>query len=377
MLKELLDVAWFLCQSLPEDHQPLFDKAFGLDSIGRTDEAEAAYREVISRRPASPGALHNLSLILRAKGSLDEAAALARRAVELAPDNSKMLSNASALDQELEERRVADQRQEDFLQTARERWPQLDYHKKRILSTLTVVTGFDDLNHLARLSGTGEQYIQGNWRKLVESGMIVENGQGKPCINKYILDLVHRERSHAVATTIIRAEDRIAFKPIFNSKWEYTVYGTLIGLFPNHLVFPNMALQTVFQYDRMRELLDTEAFRYFLMSQVDFCITSTASYLPIIAIEVDSPYHDLPEQQERDCKKNEIFRVGGVPLLRLRAHGQPGSAAIRDEIVRIVHELGRELADTERKAHGLVNMAMEIDFERFGLAAEPQQGGTE
>jgi tetratricopeptide (TPR) repeat protein len=372
--KELLDVASFLCQSLPEDQKPLFDKAFGLSGLGRTEEAEAAYREVISRRPNSPGALHNLSLLLKAKGSLDEATTLARRAAELVPDDSKIADNANALDRELEDRRIADQRQEDFLQTARERWPQLDYHKKRILTTLTVIKGFDDLNHLARLSGTGEQYIQGNWRKLIDLGMIVGDEHGKPCINKYILDLVHQERSHAVATTIIRAEDRIAFKPIFNSKWEYTVYSTLIGLFPNHLVFPNMALQTVFQYERMRELLDVETFRYFLMSQVDFCITSTASYLPIIAFEVDSPYHDLPEQRERDRKKNDIFRVGGVPLLRLRAHGQPGSAAIRDEIIRVVREVGRELADTERKAHGFVNITMEINFERFGMTAEPEQG---
>ena len=61
----------------------------------------------------------------------------------------------------------------------------------------------------------------------------------------------------------------------------------------------------------MRELLDAETFRYFLMSQVDFCVTSTASYLPIIAFEVDSPYHDRPEQQDRDRKKNENFSGRG------------------------------------------------------------------
>ena len=250
MHKELLDVASFLCQSLPEDQKPLFDKAFGLSGLGRTEEAEVAYREVILRRPNSPGALHNLSLLLKAKGSLDEATTLARRAAELAPDDSKIADNANALDRELEDRRIADQRQEDFLQTARERWPQLDYHKKRILSTLTVIKGFDDLNHLARLSGTGEQYIQGNWRKLIELGMIVGDEHGKPSINKYILDLVHQERSHAVATTIIRAEDRIAFKPIFNSKWEYTVYSTLIGLFPNHLVFPTWRSKLCFSMSK-------------------------------------------------------------------------------------------------------------------------------
>jgi tetratricopeptide (TPR) repeat protein len=343
MFKELLDVASFLCKSLPEDRRPFFDRAFGLNGVGRVDEAEAAYRELISRQPDSPAAMHNLSLILKANGGLGEAADLARRAAELVPDDDKIAGNASALDRELENRRISEQRREDFLRTARERWPQVDYHKKRILSALTIIERFDDLNHLARLTGTGEQYIQGNWRKLIELGMIVEDEPGRPYVNKYIMDLVQQERTHAVATTIIRAEDRIAFKPIFNSRWEYTVYSTLIGLFPNHLIFPNMALQTVFQYERMKELLGAATFGYFLKSQVDFCITSTASYLPIIAFEVDSPFHDRPEQQERDFKKNEIFRVGGVPLLRLRAHGQPGTPAIREEIIRVVYQLGREL----------------------------------
>jgi len=277
-----------------------------------------------------------------------------------------MANQRESLRTQIESRREEEKRKEDFLSTARERWPQLDGYKKKILSTLNIIGECDDLQRLEQYSGTGEKYFKGNWRKLIDLGMVIQNSSGKFAVNKYIVDLVARERSHSVATTIIRADNSIAFKPIFNSRLEYTIYNILIGLFPNHLVFPNMSLQTIFQYDRMKEILDSVKFQYYLISQVDFCITSTAHYFPIIAFEVDSTYHDSTDQQQRDGKKNEIFRLGGVPLLRLRAFGQPGEGGIRQEIVEVIKQLGQQLTETNRKVDGLMNLALEIDFERFG-----------
>lgn len=367
MFQEVLDVATFLCEQLADDDRPLFDKAFALGTLGRANEAEPIYRELLSVQPDNSAALHNLSLIVADKGDLDEAAALSDRAASLSPDNPKMTNQRESLREQIGIRRGEEQRREQFLRTARERWPQLDYYKRKILSTLLMLAPCDDLRQLAEYSCTGEQYFPGNWRKLVTLGMVVEVGNGAFCVNEHIVDLVNQERTHAVATTLVRADNRIAFKPIFNSRLEHTVYNVLIGLFPNHLVFPNMSLQTIFQYDQMKELLDSETFTYFLMSQVDFCVTSTANYLPIIAFEVDSPYHDLPEQQRRDAKKNGIFQCGGVPLLRLRAHGRPGEGAMRQEIIEQVRKLGQQLAETNEAVDGLVKLALEIDFERFGV----------
>jgi hypothetical protein len=278
-----------------------------------------------------------------------------------------MTSQRDSLREQIGVRCAEQQRKEQFLRTARERWPQLDYYKRKILSTLLMLGPCDDLQRLAEYSCTGEQYFPGNWRKLIMFGMVVDVGGGTFGVNEHIVDLVNQERTHSVATTIVRADNCIAFKPIFNSRLEHTIYNVLIGLFPNHLVFPNMSLQTIFQYDRMKDLLDSETFTYFLMSQVDFCITSTANYFPIIAFEVDSPYHDLPEQQQRDVKKNEIFRCGGVPLLRLRAYGRPGEAAMRQEIIEQVRKLGQQLRETNEAVEGLVKLTLEIDFERFGV----------
>lgn len=383
MWKEALDVSSFLNVTCPDDTGAQFDKAYCLDMNEQRQEAIAVYRDLIAEQPEHSSALHNLSVLIE-EVDCQEAIELARRAFEVAPDDDYCKRRWQAV-QDIEERHAeaeakrAEQaaRQDEFLRTARERFPQLDFHKRRILSTLTVISSFDDLDHLADLSGTGRQYVDGNWRKLVEMGMIVEDESGNPSVNEYILDLVQQERSHAVATTLVRADDRIAFKPVFNSKLEYSIYNVMIGLFPNHLVFPNMSLQTVFQYEKIKALVDADTFRYFLMSQVDICITSTSSYLPIIAFEVDSHYHDGEPQQERDRKKNQLFQVGGVPLLRLRAHGQPTDATMRKDIIEAVRELGHELRCTHSKSQGLLKLELEIDFDDFGgpLSRDLTRGG--
>ena len=372
MYKEISEVTSILV-TLGVDVDELFDKAFSLNELGRVDEAEIIYREVIESRNNDENALHNLSLILENKGKIKEALELSNKAAALAPEDTVIVEYNQKLKVKAEKLFKDLQKQGDFLCTAPERWPQVDNYKRQLLSALTVIHGFESFAELSRLSGVGEQYIAGHWRKLVEMGMVIDLSNGQYRVNEYILPLVKQERSHAIVTKIIRAEPSVVFKPIFNSRQEYSIYNILIGLFPNHLVFPNMALQTIFQYERMKELLNTEEFRYLLMSQVDFCITSTANYLPVVAFEVDSRYHEVPDQLERDRKKDLIFQRGGVPLLRLRAFGQPGEQIMRQQIIAAVRELGQELTTTEAKAGTSINISLEIDFERFGLTAADNQ----
>lgn len=82
---------------------------------------------------------------------------------------------------------------------------------------------------------------------------------------------------------------------------------------------------------------------------MDICIVSTANYLPILAYEVDSPYHDNPEQIVRDEKKNEIFKTGGIPLIRLRPHGHPSDMELRESIITSTQDLGRNLDPLEKR----------------------------
>jgi len=376
MWQRMYEVAAFLHLAFGEDRLALFDHAFAARALEKKDEAEEAYRKLVALHPKYGPALHNLSILVESR-SFDEALDLQRRAIEFNPQCETTKKRSAALEeeakrrrvaaeQEAERRRIAMERQEDFLKTARERWPQLDYFKRKLLGALTIIkNGFDNWAHLAQLTGIEARYLQGHWRKLVDDGFIIES-DGHYEVNKYVLDLVTQERSHAVATTIVRADPSIFYKPIFNSKKEYEVYKVLLELFPNHLVFPNMSLMTIFQFDRMKETLDSSDFEYYMRSQVDFCVTSTANYLPLIAFEVDSDYHDQEKQVTRDERKNRIFQKGGIPLIRLRPHGRPSESGLRHDIVGVIQRLGKELRESGQKAEGLVRLTLEIDFEHFG-----------
>jgi len=356
------------------DQEVLWDWAYANHCTNDLDVAEAAYRQLLQQCRTDSSALHNLSLILEDKGRKDEAFALAEQAAALSPDSEKKVKRLAKLKSQREEEEKQRQRHEDWLSTAVQRWPKLNYYQRQLLCTLSLISRYDSLEHLSRLSGMDEIWVERHLRVLENEGMLLHPRPGVFEVNPHVLPLLEREKSHAVVTKLIHGDESIAFKPIFNSKQEYTVYRELVSLFPNHLVFPNMALQTVFQYERMRGLLTEDEFGFYLRSQVDFCITSTANYLPLMAIEVDGDFHDQEAQKARDAKKDRAFCMGGVPLLRIRGHGRPTAAAIRNQIIEEVLSLGDKIRTSTDKSAVLTCLEREVDFDTFGAESEGAAG---
>lgn len=62
-------------------------------------------------------------------------------------------------------------------------------------------------------------------------------------------------------------------------------------------------------------------------------------YLPMLAIEVDSPWHDTDRQQERDQHKDRLFSTAEIPFLRLRPPGRPTPEVVRAEVAFHIAEL--------------------------------------
>lgn len=364
--RELITVTTRMEERLPPDDPERWsmrwDRALGHLKCSEWETAATLYREYLGHDPDSSATLHNLSLAVQQLGNTGEAQALADRAAELAPDDELIVTRSQKLAEQEETRRRQAERQEDFLRTARDRWPKLDRYKRQLVAALTVVRSFDGWDDLARLTGQDSKYLPGHWRKLVEAGMIIEGEGGKSFrLNPHIRDLADLERSHSLVAQIVRANPDVRFKPMFNSLSEYTIYRLLVTLFPNHLVCPNVAPLAIFSYDRMREVLSREEFDYFLKCLVDFVIVNTTTYFPILAFEVDSIWHDGNVQQARDEKKNRIFHVGGVNLIRLRAYGQPSEQAMRQQIGSKVQAL---LASAPAPT-GPVDLVAEIEAERF------------
>jgi len=187
-------------------------------------------------------------------------------------------------------------------------------------------------------------WAERHYDKLVETGMLLVGPDGYS-INPHIAPLLARENQHAVVGRIVRALGTTAVKQVFNSQREFTIYQVMVQLCPNHLVFPNCGLQSFMSYERMKELVVDDDFGYYLRASVDILVVSSTTYLPLLAIEVDSIWHDAERQKNNDGKKDRLFATAGVPFLRLQPVGNPSEAVIRGQVAEHLDDLVRTLRE--------------------------------
>ena len=83
---------------------------------------------------------------------------------------------------------------------------------KHITNTIKGFSGFDELANLCNME---ERWIKSHYNKLLELGMVIEDGNSFR-INPEILPFLDRENSHSVAINIIKSDESINYKPIFN-----------------------------------------------------------------------------------------------------------------------------------------------------------------
>ena len=233
-------------------------------------------------------------------------------------------------------------KRDQFERTAVSRWPSLTAPARKLLSVFATIKRYNGLAELAKYAGMDVVWAERHYDKLVELGMLFVTDTTFR-INPHIAPLLERESQHAVIGRIVRAQGTSAVKQVFNSQREFTIYQVLVQLCPNHLVFPNCSLQSVMSYERMKELVSEDDFGYYLRASVDIVVVSSTTYLPMLAIEVDSVWHDTERQQKNDDKKDRLFAAAGVPFMRLRPVGSPSEDTVRAQVSEHVAELVRSL----------------------------------
>ena len=239
--------------------------------------------------------------------------------------------------------RLATLNQRDqFERTAVNRWPSLTAPARKLLSVFASIKSYNGLAKVAGYAGMDLTWAGRHYDKLVELGMLFVTDK-KFRINPHIKPLLEREAQHSVIGRIVRSQGSSAVKQVFNSQLEFTIYQVLVQLCPNHLVFPNCSLQSVMSYDRIKELTNEDDFGYYLRASVDIVVVSSTTYLPMLAIEVDSVWHDTERQQRNDNKKDRLFAAAGIPFMRLRPVGSPSENTIRAQVAEHVDELVRSL----------------------------------
>lgn len=233
-------------------------------------------------------------------------------------------------------------KQEQYEKTAVNRWPTLSAQARKVLSVFCNIQSYSSLDEIADYAGMNREWTYKHYDRLVELGMLSVS-EGHFRVNPYIRPLVEKEAQHSVVGKIVRSNGTSAVKQVFNSNKEFTVYQAVVQLCPNHLVFPNCSLQSIMSFERMKELVEQDDFGYYLRASVDIVVVSSTTYLPMLAIEVDSAWHDTERQQKNDDKKDRLFAVAGIPFMRLRAMGSPSEDMVRSQVAEHVNDLVREL----------------------------------
>ena len=130
--------------------------------------------------------------------------------------------------------------------------------------------------------------------------------------------------------------------PLFKSKQEENFFLGVRQAFPTHNPYPNVALNSVLDYEKIKDILSEEEKTYFFRALIDSVVFDPInSHVPLYFFELDSPYHDNPKQQHRDRLKNRIFEAANTKLHRIRVESADDSTAAAFH--KLVSELMRNL----------------------------------
>ncbi len=88
--------------------------------------------------------------------------------------------------------------------------------------------------------------------------------------------------------------------------------------FPSLQAYPNLPLRNFIEIEKLEGTVPLRARNYAWSAQVD-ALLCTADEDPVAGFELDSVHHDTEEAAERDELKNLLFKLAGLPLVRIRA----------------------------------------------------------
>ena len=99
----------------------LFDYAYGLDAVGMTDEAEEAYRRLLTKQPKNASAINNLGVIYSRTARLDESLTCYIRAAELDPSNQLYERNKDTISAKIKFKDLCAQKAKDSVDAIKQK----------------------------------------------------------------------------------------------------------------------------------------------------------------------------------------------------------------------------------------------------------------
>lgn len=341
-----------------------FEIAYSLAQNDRNNEARSIYEKIIESGNAGSAVYNNLGVIYE-KEEKDYIKALQyyEKSIELNPNDKISINNIERVKSTLKDLEEKPKKMKDIYFKKLKTW-----HRK-ILFAIYRLSDNDEitLNNLSEATKQSIDNIEKNLGFLIDIGMVSQN-KSSFSLDSTIEEMVRDYIDPKLEREIIKVDNTKLYRPIFYHESEIFMYKALLELFPQHLVFPNMSLKTIFDIDKMKELLDSEELKYLYMAHVDFVIINTSSYFPVLAFEKDSSYNDTDYAKDRTEKKNLIFRTGGIPLIRLKFNSGIEYEKLKSDIRESTKSMILEYSEDNTYE---VDFEKEFDVKRFGIVNCP------
>ncbi|MEK3737867.1 MULTISPECIES: DUF2726 domain-containing protein [Paenibacillus] len=338
-----------------------FEFAFSLKKSGYIEEAKKVYSQAIENGKETNAIFNNLGVIYEEHDKEYETAlSLFERAISLAPNEVLHKNNKKRIENLIKEKKNKNQTLKDiyFKKTTK-------YQKSILFALYRLSDQQPTFNELSEATRQKESYVKKNLEELLNLELIIPNN------NSYILEpiieeLVSNYVEPKLERQIIRVDKASLYRPIFYHESEINLYHALIDLFPQHFIFPNISLKTIIDVEKIKELVSQEHVNYLFMAHVDYAIISTTTYTPVLAIEKDSTYHETDSAAIRDERKNLIFQMSGIPLVRVKFN----SNVTLESLKKQVRDVTKELINTLKSDEQDVRLLHEIDVRNFGALSK-------
>ncbi|MDF2882759.1 MAG: hypothetical protein K0R54_3316, partial [Clostridiaceae bacterium] len=333
-----------------------FQLAYSFNESGNKKIAKELYQDAIDGGSKSPAVYNNLGVIYDNEGDIQRALEFFSKASELDPKDEISKNNKERTEKYIIETKKREQQLKNtYFKKVQKYHRVILFAIHRYSDEVT-----DDVLH--DIIKQDKYMLKRNIKFLLDNDMLQLTQNGIYIINPIVEKLIDEYVNPTLEREIVKVDNSKFYRPIFYHESEISLYRVLIEL---HFIFPNMSLKTIFDIDKFRELIDQEVLSYLFKAHVDFVVVNTATYFPVLAFEKDSEYNDNEPSKTNNEYKNQIFKTGGIPMIRLRYNSGMDYERLKQEVKDATKTLILEIESG--KNYSEVDLLREVDKKKFGI----------
>jgi len=122
-------------------------------------------------------------------------------------------------------------------------------------------------------------------------------------------------------------------KDFLMSRAEHEFFNILVEVLENqYYIFPQIHLSDILDHKVVGQNWKG-AFRHINEKSVDYVLCDKSYIKPLLAIELDDNSHQQERRKERDGEVERILGNAGIPLFRLKNHGNFNKEEIRRSVL--------------------------------------------